>query len=232
MKNENFTKFIKNNFKKSFVINLDRRPDRYKDFCNSLPFDYNIVERFSATDGKLLKRNDGNLGEIGCHISHKRLLEIIIKDDSIKDNDLILIFEDDVFFNNTFETDFKYAINMYEKLKKTDNSVLYIGGRFHEDFVPTNFPHGWKKLGDNFFLRNKNTKLILNQNKNRGTFVLIFNKHIIKRLFNSLKNIEENVPIDSHYNNFFEHNSDIDFYEMFPHISYSTLDYKSDILRK
>jgi hypothetical protein len=69
-----------------------------------------------------------------------------------------------------------------------------------------------KKLDDNFFLRNKNTKLILNQNKNRGTFILIFNKHIIKRLFNSLKNIGENVPIDSHYNIFFEQNSDIDFY--------------------
>lgn len=232
MKNENLTNFIKDNFKKSFVINLDRRTDRYKDFCDSLPFDFSIVERFSATDGKLLQRTDGNLGEIGCHISHKRLLERIIDDENIKDEELILIFEDDVFFNNTFDSDFRYAINMYNKFKKNINSVLYIGGRFHEDFVPTNFPHGWKKLDENFFLRNKNTKTILNKNKNRGAFVLIFNKHIIKRLFNSLKNIGENVPIDSHYDIFFEKNSDIDFYEMFPHICYSPMDYKSDIIRK
>jgi len=231
MENENLTKFIKDNFKKSYVINLDRRSDRYKDFCESLPFDYNIVERFSATDGTILQRTDGNLGEIGCHISHKRLLEIITNDENIKDEDLILILEDDVFFNNTFYLDFKYAIDMYNKLKKNINSVLYVGGRFHEDFVPANFPHGWKKLDENFFLRNKNTKLILNQNKNRGTFILIFNKFIIRKLFNSLKNVGENVPIDLHYNMFFEQNSDIDFYEMFPHICYSPLDYKSDIIR-
>ena len=229
MKNENFTKFIKDNFKKSFVINLDKRVDRYKEFCESLPFDYNIVERFSATDGSLLKRNDGNVGEIGCHISHKRLLENIFNDEDIQDDDLILIFEDDVFFNDTFESDFKYAIDMYKKFKINDNSVLYIGGRFHEDFVPKNL-HGWKKLDDNFFIRNKNTKTIANKDKNRGTFVLIFNKYIIKKLFNSLQNIGENTHIDSHYNTFFE-NSDIDFFEIFPHICYSPLNYKSDILR-
>ena len=87
-------------FKNCFVINLDRRPDRYADFLSRIPFDSLLCKRFSAIDGKDIINYSvkENPYVMGCHLSHKKILEIVINDDNIKNDDFVIIFEDDVFF--------------------------------------------------------------------------------------------------------------------------------------
>ena len=89
-------------FKKCFVINLDRRPERYNEFLNRIPFNSSICERFSAIDGKTITKHSAkeNPYVMGCHQSHKKILEIVMDDDALSDDDFVIIFEDDVFFNN------------------------------------------------------------------------------------------------------------------------------------
>ena len=66
-------------FDKIYVINLDRRPDRYEAFQREMSkYGIENVERFSAIDGTTIMTNNMKLllGELGVLESH---LEIIKK---------------------------------------------------------------------------------------------------------------------------------------------------------
>ena len=91
-------------------------------------FDPNLIERFDAIWGKNIKletipeeflRKAKNKGVIGCFLSHQTIWKQIIEDTSIDDNDLILVFEDDVFFTkNNFSSKFIEAIESFKKRKE------------------------------------------------------------------------------------------------------------------
>jgi GR25 family glycosyltransferase involved in LPS biosynthesis len=119
-------------FDKIFVINLTRRPDRLENFkkiSEKIGFEYEI---FPAVDGKCLDRNslvegrlfriesndlyktfdDYFLGQLGCILSHLRLLKHC-RDNNIRN---VLILEDDVDFSDEFQSRFdNFTLNFNQE---------------------------------------------------------------------------------------------------------------------
>lgn len=215
-------------FKKCFVINLDRRPDRYTEFLGRIPFDSLICQRFSAIDGKNITNYSlkENPYVMGCHLSHKHILENVMNDDNIKNDDFVIIFEDDVFFNKNF-------IEGIENIKKSIdiidiNSVIYIGGRFKSSFKPSSYK-GWSFLKNNIYMKYGDYSNILSQDYDRTTNVLILSKFACKEIIEKTKHIKSSEPIDSLYNNIRKCIPDMKIYDLFPHLCYSPANYKTDI---
>ena len=225
----NLSEFLKNNFKRRFVINLKRREDRYVEFLNRIPFDSDVCERFIATDGKDLKNKhhySENPFVMGCHMSHKNILIKVIEDETLNDNDLIIIFEDDVFFNDNFESELKNTIPILRKLEP--NFILYIGGRFQKNFKPSSFKE-WELIDLKLYNKKGDYKTIKSSDYDRTTNVIILTKHACKEIINKTKDVKFSEPIDSLYNNIRKYIPGIKIYDIFPHLCYSPINYKSDI---
>lgn len=173
---------VKNNFRKLLVINLDRRPDRYKEFCQSCPFDSNIIERVSGIDGKALPLEalpleapymnyNINSGAIGCFLSHRKTWEIIsnsndsneVSNNVSNDSDFSIVFEDDITFCDNFQVEIHKLISQLQTIKETnklDEPILcYISGRFSENYVPLRYEEEYSKTTDNLYLRPNNKYL-------------------------------------------------------------------------
>ena len=113
---------LKKHFDKIYVINLDRRPDRYEKFKEEmLKHGIENVERFSAIDGTTITANGTPLlaGEIGVLLSH---LEIIKKSREEGLNN-VLIMEDDVYFSNEIT-----KLDEYMSTVPSDWDFIYFGG--------------------------------------------------------------------------------------------------------
>lgn len=100
---------------KTFIINLDRRPDRLEKL--NIPFEYN---RFPAVDGRQLTPKERFRGIYGCQQSHIKLLEML----KLQENDVVMVFEDDVVLCDDFEKKLQLAM---KELPETWD-LLYIGG--------------------------------------------------------------------------------------------------------
>lgn len=117
---------------KTYVVNLDRRPDRWekldKDVLKFLDF-----ERFSAVDGLKLKNstqlqqifenNDYKMrkGMVGCFMSHIKLYIQLIE----SNYDYFLILEDDIEFVPDFENKIKH---LFKQIKAKNNcDFVFIG---------------------------------------------------------------------------------------------------------
>jgi len=226
--------FLKNEFKKCYVINLKRRPDRYAEFCKRIPFNINQVIRFDAIDGDDLKHIKANINRyvVGCHLSHKTLLKMIVDDVDIKDSDLFIIFEDDVFFTDDFSLKIQENIKILKGLKDIDNSLfmLYAGGRFTPSFRPTTQGKYWTKIDGNLYLKNTSlSSMIPNVDKERTGHITIMNKLTAKAILEGIKDIPESEAMDEVYNKIHKLVKDMKIYEIFPHLCYSPQNYKSDI---
>jgi GR25 family glycosyltransferase involved in LPS biosynthesis len=248
---------VKNNFKKRLVINLDRRPDRYKDFCQSCPFDSSIVERVSGVDGRALpealplealyKDYNINNGAIGCFLSHRKTWEIISRNDSDDSNEFSIVFEDDITFCDNFSVEIHKLVSQLQTLKeslKSDDAILcYISGRFFENYVPLRYEEEYSKTSDNLYLRPNNKYLTTRINtwkrkvKNaddvmltweRCTSCLIMNKRAAEILVRLTEKIPD-IPIDTFLFKLNSYTNIIKFYDYFPHLCYSPYGYKSDI---
>lgn len=117
----------------AYVINLDRRQDRYKSFIEAHPNMEKSVKRISACDGKMLeldsevrnlfRNNDFKWKKaiMGCAISHNRIWQDLAKKEN---TDSYLILEDDVRFRKDW-------ISVWEKAFPhipADTDVIYLGG--------------------------------------------------------------------------------------------------------
>lgn len=117
---ENFIK----NFDKIYCVNLNRRPDRLEEVQKEFErVGLSGIERFEAIDGSTYDWSHtkshllvGELGLIETHIN-------IIKEAIDKKYESILIFEDDVYFNDEF-----LKIDEYMVALPTDWEMLYLGG--------------------------------------------------------------------------------------------------------
>ena len=234
--------FLKNNFKKRFVINLPYRKDRYKEFQERaiLHFDPNLIEKFDGICGKNVNletlpeeflRKSKNKGEVGCFLSHQTIWKQVIEDMSINDDDLILVFEDDVFFTKNFSAKFIEAIESF-KIIDHPYKFIYLGGRFKENFTPLrhkDFKYHWEEIDCIYKRIAKSPKI--SDIFDRTTHINVFNKNMAKFFYNfsqSGKNLP--VPVDTflvrcHLNN----PTEILFFDYFPHICYSPANYKTDI---
>ena len=117
----------------AFVINLDRRIDRYNSFKEHHSYMENRIVRFSACDGlkleltpeikHLFRNNDFKWKKavVGCAISHNNLwLQLSLKEDSYS----YLILEDDVRFHPQWLQIWEHA----SKMIPADADVIYLGG--------------------------------------------------------------------------------------------------------
>jgi len=238
-------------------INLDRRTDRNEDvlkkFIETLKFNQNNIKRFSAIDGtKLIQdlKDKNFIGdelieiirnlkikikspELGCLLSHYLLLKEILSDDSIPEESMVFIFEDDFFINTQYIESIKFAdtISQLEtsELNKENNwDLIYYGGRFSQNFIPTNknfFTHSF----DNYYLRingrgmdwDRTTHCYLVKKKNIQTIINCYLEY-----FKS--NSNPAFQVDSFYNS---QSNKIKMYDYFPHIFYSPWNYSTDIQR-
>lgn len=244
---------MENLLSKIFVINLDRRNDRYEKFINNLPLplEKSMIERVSAIDGKNLFKLDNlkskNLNEVGCFLSHKKCLLKIILNENILDNDLFIIFEDDVCFSKNYFT--KYFKYLLQTLKEKNNEIIthfdkkyqlnhfigYFGGRFNENFTPDHLTRNWIKINNemkevNLFLR-RFQNLTNHHCFDRTTHFIMMNKLTAKLIFDHIKTykIEDLPPIDVFYQDIQKKLSSIEIIECFPHICYSPISNDSDI---
>lgn len=117
---------MRNTFQKIYVINLDRRPDRWETFRKQIPSDWPFceIERVSAIDGKRVPSptwwSSGNPAW-GCYRTHLRLLEECMN----KGVESVLLLEDDA----TFLPDFSKRVTEFLRHVPKDWGMLYLGGQ-------------------------------------------------------------------------------------------------------
>lgn len=126
-----------------YVINLKRRPDRLKLFKERCPLDTSKIKVLRAFDGKTLTSFPHNFkgesaGVVGCFLSHVACWEETLKQ---KDSNYSVIFEDDAIFSKDFEKSFNDIINT-----DLDFNIIYIGGRFEENYKMINSIHVTDKI--------------------------------------------------------------------------------------
>jgi GR25 family glycosyltransferase involved in LPS biosynthesis len=191
--------------KYNYVINLDRRTDRWHDInkiINETCLKNHNFIRFSAIDGntfnedlnkhnlsdhliiKKLKENKVSVssGLIGCFLSHISVLQKISEDDNLQDNDYVGIYEDDFFYSGSIESFNK----SYEELSNTNLSelevdLIYIGGRFKPNFFCINENCFKETSNVNIYLRSNRGKLKL-EDYDRCNSSFIVRKGICKKL--------------------------------------------------
>jgi hypothetical protein len=109
-----------------FLINLDRRDDRLKDWMRQLPqpWPFPEPERFAAIDGRRLATppqwRAGN-GAWGCYRSHLLILEKCL----LEGVDSYVVFEDDA----GFAPDFLERLSTYVNELPADWGLAYLGGQ-------------------------------------------------------------------------------------------------------
>jgi len=228
---------------KKIVINLDKRPDRYKTFLET--YTLGDAERFSGIEGQE-KINSGDLtnfeqnfleklrnfgknppkqipGVFGCWMSHYYVWETL-KNDS--ENDFYVIFEDDIRITEGFN----------EKIQEiTENidfsfDLYYLGGRFKPNFVPNN-KNPWKKfwVGKQEVYYSTN-KTVLDYDHDRGLFSYVITKPAAQKMVSLLNSyliqFEGIAAVDGWIN---ENRSLISTADIFPHITWSPANHNSDI---
>jgi GR25 family glycosyltransferase involved in LPS biosynthesis len=107
-------------FDKIYVINLDRRPDRYESFKTEMcKFGIKNIEKFSAIDGNLITQNNVKLlaGEIGILQSHLTIIKKC-KEEGLNN---VLIMEDDVFFSDEIDD-----TSDPHRIELEYNSIVYV----------------------------------------------------------------------------------------------------------
>jgi len=118
---------------KTYVINLDTRPDRWEKLMKAEPYLEPLVERVSGVNGKTLEMTsqiyhlfDKNEFQwkksiIGCNMSHISVWDKIA---AAKDGNYFLVLEDDVRFQKGWMDQWK----QYMDHIPADADLLYLGG--------------------------------------------------------------------------------------------------------
>ena len=116
-------------FDRVFVINLDRNPDRWKQFQADKPVDWPLPEpeRFTATDGRLIPAPQwwkAGPAAWGCFRSHYRILEESLN----RGAESILVLEDDALFVSGFSR----RVPEFMNALPGDWDWIYLGGQHIE----------------------------------------------------------------------------------------------------
>lgn len=233
------------------VINLDKRPERFKEFDVQIKKS-NLqnckIERFSAIDGSNLLDDIKNKnlkddvifevlrtlnayiprGELGCFLSHYFILKEIIFNENINDDDLILIFEDDVFFTEYDDSKFYEHIEEFKKTNKID--FLYLSGRWKKHYMPNitsmNF---FERQSKHFFKRIDGKGYDWDRCAPAYMCSKTGAKLMCEKIILQLKNNKCWSAIDNIYG---KSSKNLISYDFFPHIYYAKMDYKTDIQGK
>lgn len=180
---------------KKYVINLKRRPERLEQFKNNFGDFSNEIEVVYGFDGKnfnnemkeeqeLIKKCFNlKLGEIGCALSHFRIYQ-----DIVNNYDYAMIFEDDAIPCNNFTEKLNIILNEVPK----DFDMLYIGGRFQENFIiPNNFIYN---ISQNIV---QNREEYNNFFHDRTTHSYIISKKMAQNFLDNFNKSNLHIPIDN-----------------------------------
>jgi len=242
-------------FKKkyNYVINLNRRKDRWDNFLNKIKGtslekeDFIRIEAFDAlfyqkelirlsTNNfvlnlfKLFKKNNISFmkpGELGCLLSHVITLQEIIKNENINEDEYVTIYEDDFEYCENFEKNYEILKNI--KIENINVDFIYIGGRNSKNF---NIKHKlfMSTTDDNLFFRQNNFSNIDRYNYDRGTFSYIVKKSSCNKILNNIKGaIENNVKLIAIDHIYTKNMKEIQMFDFLPHLYYSTLIVDSDV---
>lgn len=134
---------INNIAKKCYLINLDRRHDRYVSVKKQLSSNNIQFEKFAAVDGNKIN-NDTNLtnGAHGILLSHIQLLNQC-KQEMF---DCVAIFEDDIEFCDGFQEKFD---KLYP-LIPDDWQMIYLGANKHADSIVKDYGNGIIKIRNSY----------------------------------------------------------------------------------
>lgn len=113
-------------FERVYCVNLDRRPDRWRRFCENLPADWPFPPpvRVSGVDGKRVRHPEywtSGGGAWGCYLSHLRTIETCLNE-GVRS---VLLLEDDAMFPAGFSG---LACEWLNKVP-ADWQMLYLGGQ-------------------------------------------------------------------------------------------------------
>ncbi len=109
----------------TYVVNLERRKDRFEEFAKNYPYEFQSAIQFKAVDGEKFdfkpvlslfnygNKERGNIknpyhlheyrtGVLGCALSHFKLWSLLANNKNIKDDTFILILEDDIELCDNF----------------------------------------------------------------------------------------------------------------------------------
>ena len=236
-----------------YVINLDRRKDKYEEFSfriKSRLIDDTFI-RISAFDGFNLFKDEVvrcglmdhplvryiekkglvfKQGELGCFLSHLMTLDAITKNDLIGDDVYVQIFEDDAMCGENFDEN-------YAKLRKDleifQGDFMYTGGRFSTQFnndMKHNAPFFKNMYTPNTFQRLQKSPICYLWDRTTHAYLVQKKKCklIIDLLLTHFVKESTNVllPIDQVYSGLCRK---IKMFDYKPHIFYSPMNYKSDI---
>lgn len=226
-----------------YCINLDRREDRWKEFLERKPKWIEVV-RFSAIDGQKLdsyeldeiekkiptRKGGGKFGNgvIGCFLSHFRLWKQISQDDSLFEEDSVVVFEDDAHFVDLWEE--KFRSNLAD-IRDKDWDLTYVGGRFFKNFSPEAkaLEKHFEKITEKVY---KFKDLELNPNLHRTTHAYLIKK---KGAIRARREVEKMLtetperfgPIDEFLND--RHTEPLIGFDFVPHLCWSPIDYMTDV---
>tara|TARA_B100001996_G_scaffold92919_1_gene69315 strand:+ start:8788 stop:10137 length:1350 start_codon:yes stop_codon:yes gene_type:complete len=170
--------------KKTFFINLKRRRDRLlyfnKNILNKLDINSNF-EVIDAVDGRNIQYTDEMLstinpwnivnkkpksfGVIGCCLSHLNIYKKL----DYSDNDIYLIFEDDVMFAKNIDNPIKYICNL---TFPNDWGIIYLNGDFRNRSAksrdaapkPVSFPSSVMFTAESYLIKGSCAKELLDFN--------------------------------------------------------------------
>lgn len=243
----------------NYVINLDRRSDRWNEFLKnqeSTCLKNDKFIRFSAFDGlkyeeELKRFNVENhvivrflkkaklivpKGVFGCLMSHMLVLHEIMNNKEINDDDFVGIYEEDFCFSNNFDERYTEFKNI--DLNKYGIEFLYLGGRFGPDFNITDKPDPrnnqmFEKTEHPNILFRKNM-IYRNFNWDRGAFSFVIRKSICKKLIDIISSSfvkNESGMIQFEAVDYIYTNSfnKVKMFDYLPHLYYSRVNFNSDI---
>jgi len=219
---------------KAFVINLERRKDRYEYVMNNYQSNNYSFEIIKAYDGKEVENNseeyenirnnflksiENNLQKTNNYPyfsfnNFKKgelgvfISNIIIWKKMIDENiDKAIIFEDDCIFTSDFENKLK---NVLDDLP-TEFNIIWLGGKTVENYSS-----------------NENTQIseyicILNEKHPYGAFTYLLSLEGAKKLYNYAHNIfKGKLGVDYFIFEFFKKNNDVQ-HTLTSHITWSKL---------
>jgi GR25 family glycosyltransferase involved in LPS biosynthesis len=184
---------------KNYVVNLDRRPDRWENFMkisteSNIPLKF---ERFSAVDGKALiptrqmlqifDNNDYSYrrGIVGCALSHIKLMIQLLNDN---DSDAYLILEDDITFTPNFYQKYAY---IFSQIKNRDWDLLYLGSFYYPQYCNIAYNKDMKPFLEKLTADESLRKCI------GGTFGYLINKKGCKKVLEYITDMGMTNAIDT-----------------------------------
>ena len=207
-----------NNTFNTYIINLDRRPDRYEKLIQNQEIQKLKYTRFSAIDGEKLtpnnklqyifQNNDFNMrkGMVGCAMSHIKLYIQLLNDNS---TNIYCILEDDLDFTDNFVD----KINICLTKMNHDWDMLYLGHHLWTEYIDENVYSKTIEPDVKQYNRFESLKMSMG-----GTGGYLINKKGAEKLLDFINNTGMTNGIDTVQQ---KSADNLNIYYCYPHLIYS-----------